>query len=154
MPDICLFSKQQKKERILLLMFLPKTTFCGWKKSDSRQLARQRKEGLTFGKAFEVLHLHSPSLSFFWDDCSRGGRTFLFVCFFLCASFFLCFLNTSPSISLFKKKKKASVGCEFLPEMAQSRSLPQHISSLQGIVGYKRKSEREVKEKFRRNTSE
>lgn len=106
MPDICLFSKQQKKERILLLMFLPKTTFCGWKKSDSRQLARQRKEGLTFGKAFEVLHLHSPSLSFFWDDCSRGGRTFLFVWVFLCASFFLCFLNTSPSISLFKKKKK------------------------------------------------
>lgn len=31
-------------------MFLPKTTFCGLKKFDSKQLTQLREEGFTFGK--------------------------------------------------------------------------------------------------------
>lgn len=60
-------------------MSLPKTTFCGLKISDSRQLAQKKKEGFTFGNAFEVLHLLSPI--FFWDDCSREGKGLLCCCF-------------------------------------------------------------------------
>lgn len=38
------------KERKLFLMFLPKTTFCGLKKFDSKQFTQLREEGFTFGK--------------------------------------------------------------------------------------------------------
>lgn len=42
-------------------------------------------------------------------------------------------------------------GFFFKPEMARSRSLPQSSSFLRGILGYKRMTEREVKEEIRRN---
>lgn len=130
-------------------MSLPTTTFCGLKISDSRQLAQKKKEEFTFGNAFEVLHLLCPILSFFWDDCSRGGKG-LFCCCFVVVFWF--FFNLLAFHSL--KIRKASVGCGFSflkPEMARSRSLPQSSSFLRGILCYKRMTEREVKEEFRRN---
>lgn len=79
-------------------MFLPKITFCGLKKSDSRQFTQLREEGFTF----HVLHLLPSILSFFGDECGSGEG-------FYCGLLGFVGFFTSPSISL-SKKKKASVG--------------------------------------------